>query len=69
MITTVKADGVQEYAFIETLKKRAQNSDTTVIAVVAGILQTVPDTGDEAEAREFARRLGIKKFEVFGEEL
>ena len=48
MITTVKADGVQEYAFIETLKKRAQNSDKNVIPVVSEILENVRENGDKA---------------------
>ncbi len=37
--------------------------------VKSGVKAQFSDLGDEAEAREFARRLGIKKFEVFGEEL
>ena len=52
MITTVKADGVQEYAFIETLKKRAQNSDKNVIPVVSEILENVRENGDKA-VREY----------------
>ena len=48
MINTVKADGVQEYAFIETLKKRAQNSDKNVIPVVSEILENVRENGDKA---------------------
>ena len=48
MITTVTADGVQEYAFIETLKKRAQNSDKNVIPVVSEILDNVRENGDSA---------------------
>ena len=52
MITTVKADGVQEYAFIETLKKRAQNSDRNVIPVVSEILENVRENGDKA-VREY----------------
>ena len=52
MITTVTADGVQEYAFIETLKKRAQNSDKNVIPVVSEILENVRENGDKA-VREY----------------
>ena len=52
MITTVTADGVQEYAFIETLKKRAQNSDKNVIPVVSEILENVRENGDTA-VREY----------------
>ena len=52
MITTVKADGVQEYAFIDTLKKRAQNSDKNVIPVVSEILENVRENGDKA-VREY----------------
>ena len=48
MMTTVTADGVQEYAFIETLKKRAQNSDKNVIPVVSEILENVRENGDSA---------------------
>ena len=35
MITTVVADGKNEYEFIDLLKKRAQNSDKNVVPIVS----------------------------------
>ena len=35
MITTVVADGKNEYEFIDLLKKRAQNSDKNVVLIVS----------------------------------
>lgn len=52
MITTVTADGKIEYEFIETLKKRAQNSDKNVIPTVAEIIENVRENGDKA-VREY----------------
>ena len=71
MITTVKADGVQEYAFIETLKKRAQNSDKNVIPVVSEILENVRENGDEA-VREYTVKFDGKapeRTEISAEEI
>ena len=48
MITTVTADGSKEYEFIEYLKKRAQNSDKTVIPTVQEIIDNVRENGDTA---------------------
>lgn len=48
MITTVTADGKIEYEFIETLKKRAQNSDKNVIPTVSEIIENVRENGDKA---------------------
>lgn len=48
MITTVTADGKREYEFIETLKKRAQNSDKDVIPTVSEIIENVRENGDKA---------------------
>lgn len=48
MITTVLADGTKEYAFIELLKKRAQNSDKNVVPVVSEIIDNVREHGDAA---------------------
>ena len=48
MITTVTADGKREYEFIETLKKRAQNSDKDVIPTVSEIIENVRENGDRA---------------------
>lgn len=48
MITTVTADGKREYKFIETLKKRAQNSDKDVIPTVSEIIENVRENGDRA---------------------
>ena len=59
MITTVTADGVQENAFIETLKKRAQNSDKNVIPVVSEILENVRENGDKA-VREYTEKFDGK---------
>lgn len=47
MITTVTADGKREYEFIETLKKRAQNSDKDVIPTVSEIIENVRENGDK----------------------
>ena len=55
MITTVTADGVKEYEFIELLKKRAQDSDKNVIPTVQAILDNVRQNGDEA-VREYTVR-------------
>lgn len=52
MITTVTADGKIEYEFIETLKKRAQNSDKNVIPTVSEIIENVRENGDKA-VREY----------------
>ncbi|WP_293972081.1 histidinol dehydrogenase [uncultured Ruminococcus sp.] len=52
MITTVTADGKIEYEFIETLKKRAQNSDKNVIPTVSEIIENVLENGDKA-VREY----------------
>lgn len=52
MITTVTADGKREYEFIETLKKRAQNSDKNVIPTVSEIIENVRENGDKA-VREY----------------
>lgn len=48
MITTVTADGKKEYAFIELLKKRAQDSDKNVIPAVSEIIENVRNNGDSA---------------------
>lgn len=48
MITTVTADGKKEYAFIELLKKRAQDSDKNVIPAVSEIIENVRNNGDQA---------------------
>ena len=39
MITTVVADGKNEYEFIDLLKKRAQNSDKNVVPIVSEIIE------------------------------
>ena len=48
MITTVTADGTKEYEFIDFLKKRAQNSDKSVIPTVSEIIDNVRENGDSA---------------------
>ncbi|MBR1481669.1 MAG: histidinol dehydrogenase [Ruminococcus sp.] len=71
MITTVTADGVQEYAFIKTLKTRAQNSDKNVIPVVTEILENVRQNGDAA-VREYTVKFDGKapeKTEITPEEM
>ena len=49
MITTVVADGKNEYEFIDLLKKRAQNSDKNVVPIVSEIIENVAENGDKAE--------------------
>ena len=48
MITTVVADGKNEYEFIDLLKKRAQNSDKNVVPIVSEIIENVAENGDKA---------------------
>mgnify|MGYP000749497984 FL=1 len=48
MITTVVADGKNEYEFIDLLKKRAQNSDKNVVPIVSEIIENVAQNGDKA---------------------
>ena len=44
MITTVVADGKNEYEFIDLLKKRAQNSDKNVVPIVSEIIEKLQKT-------------------------
>ena len=59
MITTVTADGVKEYEFIEFLKKRAQDSDKNVVPTVSEILGNVRENGDKA-VRDYTVRFDGK---------
>ena len=71
MITTVTADGKIEYEFIETLKKRAQNSDKNVIPTVSEIIENVRENGDKA-VREYTIKFDGKapeKTEISPEEI
>ncbi|MBO5495739.1 MAG: histidinol dehydrogenase [Eubacterium sp.] len=57
-----KANGKAEYALIENLKKRAGETDAKVTQIVANILDSVKEQGDEA-VREFTARFdgGVPK--------
>ena len=71
MITTVTADGKREYEFIESLKKRAQNSDKDVIPTVSEIIENVRENGDEA-VREYTVKFDGKapeKTEITADEI
>lgn len=71
MITTVTADGKREYEFIESLKKRAQNSDKNVIPTVSEIIENVRENGDEA-VREYTVKFDGKapeKTEITADEI
>ena len=71
MITTVTADGKREYEFIETLKKRAQNSDKNVIPTVSEIIENVRENGDKA-VREYTIKFDGKapeKTEISSDEI
>ena len=71
MIATVTADGQKEYEFIETLKKRAQNSDKNVIPIVSEIIENVSENGDRA-VREYTIKFDGKapeKTEISADEI
>lgn len=71
MIATVTADGQKEYEFIETLKKRAQNSDKNVIPTVSEIIENVSENGDRA-VREYTIKFDGKapeKTEISADEI
>lgn len=59
MITTVVADGKNEYEFIDLLKKRAQNSDKNVVPIVSEIIENVAENGDKA-VKEYTLNLTEK---------
>ena len=48
MITTVKANGKDEYSFIECLKERSRSGAKDVSDIVRGILENVKEKGDKA---------------------
>ena len=48
MITTVIANGKDEYSFIETLKERSQNGAKDVSDIVLDIINNVKENGDKA---------------------
>lgn len=50
-----KANGKAEYALIESLKKRAGETDKKVVEIVTNIINSVKEQGDEA-VREFTAR-------------
>jgi len=47
----IKTDGIKEAEFIKALKKRGQETDRQVVALVSRILQEVQDEGDAAVDR------------------
>ncbi len=66
-----KANGRDEYALIEKLKKRAGETDEKVTAIVTDIINSVKENGDEA-VREYTARFdgGLpKKYVIEKEEL
>ena len=48
MITTVIANGRDEYSFIETLKERSQSGAKDVSSIVLDIINNVKQNGDKA---------------------
>ena len=48
MIKTIIADGKQEYKFLQSLKKRAGESDINAEKIVCSILEDVKENGDSA---------------------
>ena len=59
MITTVVADGKNEYEFIDLLKKRAQNSDKNVVPIVSEIIENVAENGDKAVVQQILSDLAM----------
>ena len=61
-----KANGKAEYALIESLKKRAGETDAKILEIVTNIINSVKEQGDEA-VREFTVRFdgSIPKKTVF----
>lgn len=55
MLTIVKADSGEQSRFIHALKKRAQQTDKDVSAVVAQIIENVRAHGDQA-VREYTEK-------------
>ena len=71
MITTVVADGKNEYEFIDLLKKRAQNSDKNVVPIVSEIIENVAENGDKA-VKEYTVKFDGKapeKVEITSDEI
>lgn len=71
MITTVVADGKNEYEFIDLLKKRAQNSDKNVVPIVSEIIENVAQNGDKA-VKEYTVKFDGKapeKVEITSDEI
>lgn len=71
MLTIVKADSGEQSRFIHALKKRAQQTDKDVSAVVAQIIENVRAHGDQA-VREYTEKFdGVapEKTEVSSQEI
>ena len=50
-----KANGKAEYAVMENLKKRIDETDEKIVAIVSNIINEVKENGDDA-VREFTVR-------------
>ena len=57
-----KANGKAEYAVMENLKKRIDETDEKIVAIVSNIINEVKENGDDA-VREFTVRFdgGVPK--------
>lgn len=62
MITTVKANGKDEFDFIADLKARCENNDKDVTAIVADIIENVKKNGDKA-VDEYTQKFDGSKVE------
>ncbi len=59
MITTIKANGLDEIKFIEELKSRAESTDKDVTQIVSAIIENVKSNGDKA-VKEYTEKFDGK---------